>query len=159
MLASGRSPAEVAEELRAVAENAVARREIRVLYLHPRAIAAYPRIWRALIEDLDEQRKSGRLTVAAMTDYASFLDRAGRVRIVVRRSGSGLAIKADSPASLEGITLALPVTTGHAVLWTDGPYRQSFDTSGPSGNWLYLTVEGDTNSFAALTGPTAAVRE
>lgn len=150
MLTPGRTPEQVAEEVRAIVARVAESREIRLFYLHPLVAGKYPAVWRALAGEVARQAQAGRLTVATMSDYATFLDRAGRTRLDVRRSGTGLAIEVEGQASLAGVTLAVPLAGETAEAKASAAYRLSLDTGG---GWAYLTVDEPVTRFVAVLTP------
>jgi hypothetical protein len=150
MLAAGRSPEEVAEEVRALVARAAQRREIRLFYLHPASLADRPIIWRALISEVRTQLAAGRLTVAPMSAYARFLNQAERIELAVWKAGPTVIVEMAGPASLRGVAVALPVSPEYAVARSSGTGRLTFDNGGSVG---YLAVETDTNHFSAILAP------
>lgn len=133
MLDRGRRPDEIAAAIRAIADIAKNRQEIRLFYFHAISWALHPEIWNHTFPYLKQLVAARELTVRTMADYADFLNRMQEVHFSLERipraseasPGSyspeahpreySYRITAQSPASLREQTWALPLP-----LWPAG---------------------------------------
>lgn len=144
MVSRGRPPGAIADDIRdEVIRQAVARREIRLVYLHPDVASRHPDLLRKLADTLREERRKGHITVMTMRDYAEFLDRHQAAQLAVWSEPDGLRAELSSRLSLRALSLALPVPGGVASVETWGARWQVRR----EGDWLYATVLDD--AFAA----------
>jgi len=109
MLAGGRKPAQIEEDIRQLLDFLAEKREIRLLYFHPVSLARHPEMWRSIQSYLLKQVEEGNLTVRTMNDFAAFLTRHEKVRFSIRKARRGYYLTASSPDSLKEMTFALPV--------------------------------------------------
>lgn len=136
MLASGRKPAQIQNDICRLLDALVQMREIRLIYFHPVSVARHPEMWRGIQNYILKYVSEGALSVRTMADFADFLDRHAKVRFAVRWTGQGYHITASSPDSLKEMTFALPARNariksvpGYKVKERDG--------------WAYVTVTRD----------------
>lgn len=138
MLARGRTPEEVAREVREqVIDQAIKRREVRLFYFHPDSLAKHPEILRELNAYLVREKEAGRLTVRTMEEYCDFLDRHRQVRFMLERDGRGLLVEAWSPLDLREMTFAPPLDGRSEPRPISGEWRFRVDRG-----WLLATVVG-----------------
>ncbi len=142
MLAGGRKPAQIAEDLRQLLDFLAEKREIRLLYFHPVSIARHPEMWKSIQSYLLKQVEEGNLTVRPMNDFAAFLTRHEKVRFSVRKTLRGYYITASSPDSLKEMTFALPV--GKNVRIRNAAGLRVKEKNG----WVYVTIVRDVQKAA-----------
>ena len=137
MLAGGRQPEDIEDDLGSIVDTVVDRREIRLFYSHPISIAAHPDMWEAIQGYVLEKVHSGDLTVRTVAEFAEFLDRREKVSFSVERFQNGYRIHAESAESMRDMAFAVPIAPGTRVKDSQGfPVRQR-------DGWAYVTIDQD----------------
>lgn len=135
MLAKGRSPEDIEEDVRSIVDTAVERQEVRQFYSHPISIAGHPDMWEGIQSYILQKVEAGALTVRTMSDFADFLNRQRKVEFTVEKVEDGYRVLAHSTESLMEMTFAVPLGPGEKVTGSDGfPVRQK-------DGWAYVTVD------------------
>jgi hypothetical protein len=146
MLAAGRQPSDVENDIGSIIDTAIDRTEVRLVYSHPISIASQSGMWGSIQSRLLDRVHSGDLTVRTMAEFAEFLDRREKVVFSVERLSNGYRIRAESPLSMRDMTFAVPVASGTEIKGSQGfPVRQR-------GGWAFVTVNQDlTRADISLT--------
>ncbi|HHW42258.1 polysaccharide deacetylase family protein [Desulfofundulus thermobenzoicus] len=144
MLAGGKKPAEIEQDMVQLIDSMIPRREIRQIYFHPVSIARHPGMWRNIQGHVLKHVGEGNLTVRTMNDFTDFLNRHERVHFSVRETGKGYFISAWSPVSLKEMTFALPLGKSNRVRVPAGTRIKEMN------GWAYVTINKDANRMAFL---------
>ncbi len=137
MLAGGRQPKDIENDLRSIVDTVVDRREIRLFYSHPISIATHPDMWKAVQDYVLDKVHSGSLSVRTVTQFADFLDRHQKARFSIERFQDGYRIRAESTVSMREMTFAVPIAPDTRVKDSQGFPVEEKD------GWVYVTIDQD----------------